>query len=226
MPSSKNDNAPALADTIAAIATPLGEGGIAMIRLSGPQALAIAGDCFRPVGKTSLAPADAPTHTLHFGKILRQGRVVDEVLLGVMRTPRTFTREDVVEITCHGGLLPAKLVLDAVLQSGARLAMPGEFTRRAFLNGRIDLAQAEAVADLIHSRTELAAAAAGEQLAVIERQGEGRGWESDIQRFYAKGWTCIVDESVRIVVGGVVIGGGDVYNGPGSWSGEADSIHH
>jgi tRNA modification GTPase len=165
VPSSKNDNAPALADTIAAIATPLGEGGIAMIRLSGPQALAIAGDCFRPVGKTSLAPADAPTHTLHFGKILRQGRVVDEVLLGVMRAPRTFTREDVVEITCHGGLLPAKLVLDAVLQSGARLAMPGEFTRRAFLNGRIDLAQAEAVADLIHSRTELAAAAAGEQLA-------------------------------------------------------------
>jgi len=82
-----------------------------------------------------------------------------------MRGPRTLTREDVVEITCHGGLLPAKLVLDTVLENGARLAEPGEFTRRAFLNGRIDLAQAEAVADLIHARTELALAAANEQLA-------------------------------------------------------------
>src|SRR5205085_3402856 len=87
------------------------------------------------------------------------------VLLSVMRAPRTFTREDVVEITCHGGLLPAKLVLDTLLENGARLAEPGEFTRRAFLNGRIDLAQAEAVADLIHSRTELALRAANEQLA-------------------------------------------------------------
>ena len=90
---------------------------------------------------------------------------MDEVLLAVMRAPRTFTREDVVEITCHGGLLPAKLVLDTVLENGARLAEPGEFTQRAFLNGRLDLAQAEAVADLIHSRTELALAAANEQLA-------------------------------------------------------------
>src|SRR5271169_2398718 len=91
--------------------------------------------------------------------------MIDEVMVTVLRAPRTLTREDVVEITCHGGLLPAKLVLDAVLENGARLAEPGEFTRRAFLNGRIDLAQAEAVADLIHSRTELALAAANEQLA-------------------------------------------------------------
>lgn len=90
---------------------------------------------------------------------------MDEVLLAVMRAPRTFTREDVAEISCHGGILAAKLVLDAVLECGARLAEPGEFTRRAFLNGRIDLAQAEAVADLIHSRTELALRAANEQLA-------------------------------------------------------------
>ena len=96
---------------------------------------------------------------------MRDGQHVDEALLAVMRAPRTFTREDVVEITCHGGILPAKLVLDAVLANGARLAEPGEFTRRAFLNGRIDLAQAEAVADLIHSRTELALRAANEQLA-------------------------------------------------------------
>ena len=96
---------------------------------------------------------------------MRDGQHVDEALLAVMRAPRTFTREDVVEITCHGGILPAKMVLDAVLANGARLAEPGEFTRRAFLNGRIDLAQAEAVADLIHSRTELALRAANEQLA-------------------------------------------------------------
>ena len=155
---------PAPADTIAAIATPLGQGGIAMIRLSGPQSLAIADASFQPVGAFP-KPSAAPTHTIHFGRIMRRGRVVDEALLSVMRAPRTFTREDVVEITCHGGLLPAKLVLDTVLENGARLAAPGEFTRRAFLNGRLDLAQAEAVADLIHARTELAAAAAQEQLA-------------------------------------------------------------
>jgi tRNA modification GTPase len=154
-------------DTIAAIATPLGEGGVAMVRMSGPKSLAIADASFRPGGKTGKSgmPSSAPTHTIHYGKIVRGGRVVDEVLLSVLRAPRTFTREDVVEITCHGGLLPAKLVLDTVLENGARLAAPGEFTRRAFLNGRIDLAQAEAVADLIHSRTDLAAAAAREQLA-------------------------------------------------------------
>jgi tRNA modification GTPase len=154
-----------LNDTIAAIATPVGEGGIAVVRLSGPHSLKIADASFKAAGKTSLSPSVAPTHTIHFGKIVRHGRVLDEVLLSVMRAPRTFTREDVVEITCHGGLLPAKLVLDTVLENGARLAGPGEFTRRAFLNGRIDLAQAEAVADLIHSRTELALAAANEQLA-------------------------------------------------------------
>src|SRR5208283_4300401 len=152
-------------DTIAAIATPLGEGGLAVVRLSGPQALAVADKSFLPVGKNSMNPSAAATHTIHFGKIVRHGQSVDEVLLAVLRAPRTFTREDTVEITCHGGLLPAKLVLDTLLENGARMAEPGEFTRRAFLNGRIDLAQAEAVADLIHSRTELALAAAREQLA-------------------------------------------------------------
>src|SRR6266581_8510570 len=152
-------------DTIAAIATPLGEGGLAVIRISGPQALTVADRCFAPSGRLSKQPSAAATHTLHFGHVMSNGQSVDEVLLAVMRAPRTFTREDVVEITCHGGLLPAKMVLDTVLESGARLAEPGEFTRRAFLNGRIDLAQAEAVADLIHSRTELALMAANEQLA-------------------------------------------------------------
>jgi tRNA modification GTPase len=154
-----------LDDTIAAIATPLGEGGLAVIRISGSRALMIADASFKPIGRSALKPSAAPTHTIHYGRIVRLGRSVDEVMVAVMRGPRTLTREDVVEITCHGGLLPAKLVLDTVLESGARMAEPGEFTRRAFLNGRIDLAQAEAVADLIHARTELALAAANEQLA-------------------------------------------------------------
>ena len=154
-----------LADTIAAIATPLGEGGLAVIRLSGSAALSVADKSFRPVGKSSRKPSEAPTHTLHYGKVVCDGRDVDEVMLAVLRAPRTFTREDVVEVTCHGGLLAAKLVLDAVLANGARLAQPGEFTKRAFLNGRLDLVQAEAVADLIHARTELALTAANEQLA-------------------------------------------------------------
>jgi tRNA modification GTPase len=154
-----------LDDTIAAIATPLGEGGLAVIRISGPAALAVADRCFVPAGRHARKPSAAPSHTIHYGRVVRAGQTVDEVLCAVMRAPRTYTREDVVEITCHGGILPAKTVLDTVLESGARLAEPGEFTRRAFLNGRLDLAQAEAVADLIHARTELALAAANEQLA-------------------------------------------------------------
>jgi tRNA modification GTPase len=152
-------------DTIAAIATPLGEGGLAVIRISGDAALALADKFFSPRGKSGVKPSAATTHTLHYGDVHRDGHVLDEVMLAVMRAPKTFTREDVVEISCHGGLLTAKLVLDATLAAGARLALPGEFTKRAFLNGRIDLAQAEAVADLIAARTELAVAAANEQLA-------------------------------------------------------------
>jgi tRNA modification GTPase len=154
-----------LDDTIVAIATPLGEGGLAVIRLSGARAFDIADKSFRPIGKSSLPASAAPTHTIQFGRIVRDENIIDEVLLAVLRAPRTFTREDTIEISCHGGLLPAKLVLDTLLAGGARLADPGEFTKRAFLHGRIDLAQAEAVADLIHSRTELALAAANEQLA-------------------------------------------------------------
>src|SRR4051794_218428 len=117
-----------LDDTIAAIATPLGEGGLAVIRLSGPDAFSIADKCFVPVGKSSLKASAAPTHTIHYGKIVRREKTVDEVLMAVLRAPRTLTREDVVEITCHGGLLPAKMVLDTVLENGGRLATPGEFT--------------------------------------------------------------------------------------------------
>jgi tRNA modification GTPase len=151
-------------DTIAAIATPLGEGGLAVIRLSGARAMEIADQCFRPAGQGPV-PSKAETHALLYGHVVWDGRNVDEVLLAVMRAPRTYTREDVVEISCHGGLLPARAVLDTVLACGARVALPGEFTQRAFLNGRLDLAQAEAVADLIHARTDLALRAASEQLA-------------------------------------------------------------
>jgi tRNA modification GTPase len=150
-------------ETIAAISTPIGEGGLAVVRMSGAEALAIADRSFQAASSIKLS--QAPSHTVHYGRVVRDGQTVDEVMATVLRGPRTFTREDMVEISCHGGILPAKLVLDALLVSGARLAGPGEFTKRAFLNGRIDLTQAEAVADLIHSRTELALAAANEQLS-------------------------------------------------------------
>jgi tRNA modification GTPase len=161
-------------DTIAAVATPLGEGGIAIIRISGPKALGVAEACFRPSGRHSSRPAEAATHTIHYGHVLRDGSIVDEVLLSIMRAPRTFTREDVVEISCHGGMVAARAVLDAVLAAGARVAHPGEFSLRAFLSGRLDLAQAEAVADVIRARTETALMAAEEQLAgKLSRRIEG-----------------------------------------------------
>jgi len=152
-------------DTIAAIATPLGEGALAVIRLSGRDAVAIATKCFKPAGNSSVAPTEAESHTIQYGHIVAEDRTIDEVLLAVMRAPRTFTREDTVEITCHGGMVASQAVLQTVLAAGARSALPGEFTRRAFLNGRIDLTQAEAVNDVIHARTDLALAAANEQLA-------------------------------------------------------------
>ena len=154
-----------LEDTIAAIATPLGEGGLAVLRVSGAKAIEIAAHCFEFLGSKTGRLQEAKSHTAHYGQIVRQGKVVDEVMLTLFRAPKTFTREDVVEISCHGGILPARGVLEALLASGARLAEPGEFTKRAFLSGRIDLTQAEAVLDIIQSRTELALAAAEEQLS-------------------------------------------------------------
>jgi tRNA modification GTPase len=144
-------------NTIAAISTPIGEGGIAIVRMSGPRAFAIADSLFLSrAGK----PSAFPSHTIHHGLIGANGNIVDEVMLAVMRAPRSYTAEDVVEISCHGGLLSARNVLALCLQHGCRLAEPGEFTKRAFLNGRIDLAQAEAVADLIRAKTDRAHAAA------------------------------------------------------------------
>jgi len=148
-------------DTIAAIATPLGVGSLAVIRLSGKTSLQVADAVFR--GKKG-RPSGYRTHTVHCGMIEDEGERLDEALLTVMRAPNSYTKEDVVEISCHGGMLSARRILDAVTRHGARLALPGEFTRRAFLNGRIDLTQAEAVLDIIGAQTEGAHIAAVAQL--------------------------------------------------------------
>jgi len=149
-------------DTIAAISTPTGEGGIGIVRLSGPQALIVAGKIFVAASKED--PADFKSYTVHYGRVIDQGKVIDEVILTLMRKPRSYTREDVVEINCHGGIVALRKVLDLVLEKGCRLASPGEFTRRAFLNGRIDLAQAEAVIDIIRAKTDSALKVGMEQL--------------------------------------------------------------
>ncbi len=142
-------------DTIAAISTPPGEGGIGIVRLSGAEALPIAEKVYK-MGKKSLS-AQA-SHTIHYGNIFhpQTGDKIDEVLVTVMREPTTYTREDIVEINTHGGIHVTNKVLQAVLSAGARLAEPGEFTKRAFLNGRIDLSQAEAVMDVIRAKTDRA----------------------------------------------------------------------
>ena len=146
-------------DTIAAISTPEGAGGIAVVRVSGTDAVQIADRVF------SADIIDAPSHTVHYGHVKNEhGETVDEVLLTVMRAPKTFTREDVVEISTHGGFSAPRAVLDALIRAGARHAEPGEFTKRAFLNGRIDLSQAEAVIDVINSSNDLARRTAVSQL--------------------------------------------------------------
>ncbi|MCX5704948.1 MAG: tRNA uridine-5-carboxymethylaminomethyl(34) synthesis GTPase MnmE [Candidatus Omnitrophica bacterium] len=141
-------------DTIAAISTPVGEGGIGIVRLSGKDALAIVDKIF--FSERKIKPSDFKSYTIHYGLIKNGGEVIDEVILTVMCAPRSYTKEDVVEINCHGGIVALRDVLDLVLVNGARLADPGEFTKRAFLNGRIDLAQAEAVLDIIRAKTDSA----------------------------------------------------------------------
>ena len=137
-------------DTITAISTPVGEGAISIVRLSGEEAIAITNRLFQ--GK-DLTKVDS--HTLHYGKMMdpKTDTVLDEVIVSIMRAPKTFTCEDVVEINCHGGLVAVQRVLQLVLDEGVRLAEPGEFTKRAFLNGRIDLIEAEGIMDLIKSKT-------------------------------------------------------------------------
>ncbi|MBI5204528.1 MAG: tRNA uridine-5-carboxymethylaminomethyl(34) synthesis GTPase MnmE [Nitrospirae bacterium] len=151
-------------DTIAAISTPLGEGGIGIVRLSGKDAFKIAGRLFHsPKGRTLSA---SKSHRIIYGfvKDPSTNETVDEVLVSVMRSPNTYTREDIAEINCHGGMLPLRKVLELVIREGARLAEPGEFTKRAFLNGRLDLTEAEAVIDLIKAKTDESGRIALEQL--------------------------------------------------------------
>ena len=149
-------------DTIAAIATPHGESGIGIVRISGPEAKRIAEKIFQPKKRRVVLES----HQIRHGEIVdpKKGRAVDEVLLTFMAAPRTYTREDVVEINCHGGYFVLQRVLEVVLREGAREALPGEFTKRAFLNGRIDLAQAESVLDIIRSKTDASLNAAMGQL--------------------------------------------------------------
>lgn len=151
-------------DTICAVSTPPGEGGIGIIRISGKDALNIAEKVFKP--RTDNDIPRAATHTLHYGHVIdpATGETVDEVLMSVMRGPATYTREDVVEINCHGGMMPLWRTMGLLINAGARQAEPGEFTKRAFLNGRIDLAQAEAVMDIIRAKTDLSHRAANELL--------------------------------------------------------------
>lgn len=148
-------------DTIAAISTPVGEGAISIVRLSGPEAINISNQLFS--GKDL---NEVESHTIHYGKVIDPTSeiVADEVMISVMRAPKTFTCEDIVEINCHGGLVAVSRILEIVLERGARIAEPGEFTKRAFLNGRIDLSQAEAVMDVIQSKTNQAMNVALHQL--------------------------------------------------------------
>lgn len=141
-------------DTITALSTPVGQGGIGIVRMSGPDSMRIVDEVFRPRQGGSLS--HMPSHTLIYGHVVEptDGGIVDEVLATAMRAPRSYTREDVVEIHCHGGMVPVRRVLEVILSMGARLADPGEFTKRAFLNGRISLIQAEAVLDVISAKTE------------------------------------------------------------------------
>ncbi|RXK18556.1 tRNA uridine-5-carboxymethylaminomethyl(34) synthesis GTPase MnmE [Macrococcus sp. DPC7161] len=149
-------------DTITSISTPMGEGAIAIVRLTGPDAIQIADGLYK--GKKALSEVDS--HTINYGHIYdpETDELVEEVMIAIMRAPRTYTREDVVEINCHGGIMTVNRILELTLNQGARLAEPGEFTKRAFLNGRIDLSQAEGIMDFIRSKTDRASKVAMSQM--------------------------------------------------------------
>ena len=152
-------------DTIVAISTPIGESAISIVRMSGRDALKIANRIFK--GKDGVLPSKCKSHTVRYGWIVekRNSKPIDEVLLTVMREPKTYTKEDVVEINCHGGAMALQNILELVVKNGARIAEPGEFTKRAFLNGRIDLSKAEAVLDIIRAKTDAALKLGVEQLS-------------------------------------------------------------
>ena len=149
-------------DTITSISTPMGEGAIGIVRLSGPQAIGIGDKLYK--GKKKLSEVN--THTINYGHIIdpETNEIVEEVMISVLRAPKTFTREDIIEINCHGGILTINRILELTMTYGARMAEPGEYTKRAFLNGRIDLSQAEAVMDFIRSKTDRASKVAMNQI--------------------------------------------------------------
>ena len=149
-------------DTITSISTPMGEGAIGIVRLSGPQAIEIGDILYK--GKKKLSEVE--THTINYGHIIdpETNETVEEVMVSVLRAPKTFTREDIIEINCHGGILTINRILELTMTYGARMAEPGEYTKRAFLNGRIDLSQAEAVMDFIRSKTDRASKVAMNQI--------------------------------------------------------------
>ena len=151
-------------ETIAAIATALSDSGIGIVRISGENAIYIVDSIFRSAsGKKILTKVQS--HMIHYGYIVdKDENIIDEVMTSVMKAPKSYTMEDTVEINCHGGVLVMQKVLETVLQAGARLAEPGEFTKRSFLNGRIDLSRAEAVIDVIHSQNEYALSSSVSQL--------------------------------------------------------------
>lgn len=157
---SSEANSSVAGDTIAAISTPPGEGAISLVRVSGDDSVKVADMIFRGARR----PSDFASHVQHLGEIRDGGQLVDQVMLSVHRAPASYTGEDLIEITCHGGVLVTARVLECCLRAGARAARPGEFTERAFLNGKMDLTQAEAVIDLIRARTDLALRSAAEQL--------------------------------------------------------------
>lgn len=150
-------------DTIAAIATGMTHSGIGIIRISGDEAISVADQVFRAAAK-NIKLENVESHTIHYGFIYDNENVLDEVMVSVMKAPRSFTTENTVEINCHGGILMMNRILELVIKNGARLAQPGEFTKRAFLNGRIDLSKAEAVMDVISSKNELALKSSVSQL--------------------------------------------------------------
>lgn len=162
-------------DTIAAIATALSNAGLSIIRISGSEAFKIIDEIYTSKSGKKILSKE-PTHTIHYGFIKDGEEVIDEVMVSVMKAPATYTREDVVEINCHGGVVVTKRILQTVVKYGARIAEPGEFTKRAFLNGRIDLSQAEAVIDIIHAKSEYALSSSLKQLkgGILERVKEIR----------------------------------------------------
>ena len=188
-------------DTIAAVSTCLGEAGIGIVRLSGPFAVSIASKIFRP--KNGREVTDFRTYSVHLGIITDGEKSVDETLLTIMKAPKSYTREDVVEISCHGGLLIIKQILELCIKNGARPASPGEFTRRAYLNGRIDLTQAEAVCDLIKAKTDVSLSCAVSQLngALSRLVDAQKNRITDIMAALEAGIDYAEDEITRLAAG-------------------------